>query len=104
MSKETDRTEALRAALVRAVVDGTGLSERLAMPYANSVLAYLQREFPGERVYIPAPQRQHDLMQIAAALERGESIARVCKAHALSRTTLYTLFPGGLPRPQDEVA
>lgn len=104
MSKDTDRTEALRAELVRAVVDGTGLSEKLAMPYANSVLAYLQREFPGERVYIPAPQRQYDLLQIAAALERGESIARVCSTHGISRASLYRLFPSGLPQPLVDAA
>lgn len=104
MSKETDRTEALRASLVRALVDGTGLSERLALPYANSVLAYLQREFPGERVYVPAPQRQYDILQITAALERGESIARVCATHGVSRPTLYRLFPDGLPKSQADVA
>lgn len=104
MSKDTDRTEALRAALVRAVVDGTGLSERLAMPYADSVLAYLQREFAGERIYIPAPQRQYDVMQIAAALERGDSITRVCADHGVSRPTLYRLFPDGLPKDNSNVA
>lgn len=104
MSKDTDRTEALRAELVRAVVDGTGLSEQLAMPYANCVLAYLQSEYPGDKLYIPAPPRQYDLLQITAALERGDSINRVCATHGLSRTRLYKLFPGGLPRLDADAA
>lgn len=104
MSKDTDRTEALRAELVRSVVDGTGLSEQMALPYANSVLSYLQREYPGDRLYIPAPPRQYDVLQIRAALERGESINRVCSAHGVSRTVLYRLFPGGLPQQLSAVA
>ncbi len=104
MSKDTDRTEALRAQLVRAVVDGTGLSEQLAMPYANSVLAYLQTEYPGQQLYIPATPRQYDVLQILAALERGKSITRVCREFGLSRSMLYKLFPGGIPRLQEAQA
>lgn len=104
MSKDNDRTEALRAELVRAIVEGTGVSEQMAMPFANSALGYLQRNYPGERLYIPAPTRQYDVLQIQAALERGQSISRVCSEHGLSRTTLYKLFPGGVPRPADAQA
>lgn len=104
VSKDTDRTEALRRQLVRAVVEGTGLSEQMAMPYANSILAYLQREHPGERLYVPAPPRQYDVLQIQAALQRGESVTRVCREHGISRSKLYQLFPGGLPLKEDEAA
>ena len=104
VSKETDRTEALRRQLVRAVVEGTGLSEQMAMPYANSILSYLQREHPGERLYVPAPARQYDVLQIQAALQRGESVTKVCREHGISRSKLYQLFPGGLPLKVEDAA
>lgn len=104
MSKDNDRTEALRAELVRAIVEGTGVSEQMAMPFANSALCYLQRNYPGERLYIPAPTRQYDVLQIQAALQRGESVTRVCREHGISRSKLYQLFPGGLPLKEVEAA
>ncbi len=97
MSKDTDRTEALRAELVRGIVEDLGVPEVLAMPYANSILSHLQREYGGQKLYVPSPPRQYDLLQIAAALERGISISRVSREFGMSRTTLYSLFPGGLP-------
>ncbi len=99
-SRDIDRTEALRSEIVRGIVDQLGVPESLAMPYANSVVAYLQSEYAGQRVYIPAPPRQYDALQIAAALESGVSINRVCREHSISRSQLYKLFPGGLPRPR----
>lgn len=98
MTVEQDPTTQLRQSLVAAISDQTGMRESIAMPFADAVLAYLQREHGGGHLYIPAPQRQYDLMQIRAQLERGESISRVCMEHAMSRTTLYKLFPGGIPR------
>jgi len=98
MSRETDRTEALRRELVSALVEQTGMREVMAMPYADCLLAYLQREYGGERLYIPAPVRQYDVLQISAALQRGESVNRVCSLHGISRSSLYKLFPEGLPR------
>lgn len=96
-NREVDKTEALRAELVRGIVDDLGVPEVLAMPYANSMLSYLQREYGSQKLYIPASPRQYDVLQIAAALESGVSVSRVCRDFNLSRTTLYKLFPGGLP-------
>lgn len=101
MSRDADRTEALRRELVGAIVQETGMREVLAVPIADSLLTWLQREYPGQSLYIPAPPRQYDVLQIQAALERGDAIAAVCRANAISRTTLYKLFPGGLPRPPE---
>lgn len=99
-NRDIDRTESLRSEIVRGIVDQLGVPESLAMPYANSVLAYLQREYAGQQLYIPASPRQYDVLQITAELEKGSPISRVCREHGLSRTTLYKLFPGGLPRPR----
>ena len=93
MSGDSDRTEALRRELVGAIVEGTGMREVMAVPLANTLLAYLQREYAGERLYIPAPSRQYDVLQIVAALEAGMTITKVCREHSMSRTTLYRLFP-----------
>jgi hypothetical protein len=100
-NRDIDCTEALRKELVQGIVDDLGVPEALALPYANSVLAYLQREYPSQKLYIPAPPRQYDVLQIKAALEGGASIIRVCRDFGLSRTVLYQLFPGGIPRAQD---
>jgi hypothetical protein len=85
-------------------VQELGLREVMALPIANSLVAYLQRQYPGERLYIPAPPRQYDLLQIEAALRAGVSIGRVCREHGMSRSTLYKLFPGGLPDPEGKEA
>ena len=97
MSRDSDRTEALRRELVAALVEQTGMREVMAMPYADCLLAYLQREYGGERLYIPAPSRQYDVLQIQAAFQRGDSVSRVCGAFGISRSALYRLFPQGLP-------
>jgi hypothetical protein len=98
VSRDTDRTEALRRQFIRAIVEDTGVSETMAMPFANSIVAHLQREYASEKLYIPGPTRQYDVLQIRAALERGDSEARVRREHSISRSALYRLFPGGLPR------
>lgn len=104
MSTDQDPTEILRSQLVAAIADQTGMRESLAEPYADAVLTFLQREHGGGHLYIPAPSRRYDLLQIRAQLERGDSIMRVCMEHAMSRTTLYKLFPGGLPRKESSAA
>lgn len=98
-SKDADRTEALRSDLVRGIVEETGVTEAVALPFANSILAYLQRTRAGERLYIPQPPRQYDVLQIQADLQAGLPVSRVCRRHGLSRTTLHKMFPGGLPLP-----
>lgn len=107
MSKETDRTEALRRELVTAIVAETGMREVLALPLADSLVAYLQREYGGQRMYIPAPSRMYPMLQIEAELRHGEAIDDVCRRYSVSPRTLRRLFPGGLPQPeipQEEVA
>lgn len=104
MSREADRIEALRDDLVRAVVEATGMRETMAMPIANSLLTMLQDRYGGSKLYIPAPGRQYDLLQIQAALERGTSVSRVCTEHGISRSKLYELFPGGVPAPRQKPA
>jgi Mor family transcriptional regulator len=99
MSRETDRTEALRREIVAAIVSGTGMREVLAVPLADTVLAYLQTEYGGQGLYIPAPPRSYPLLQIEAELRQGAEPADVCRRYNLSRRTLFRLFPGGLPQP-----
>lgn len=97
MSRDSDRAEALRRELVGAIVAQTGLGELAALPLADALLAHLQREYGGERLYIPAPPRQYDVLQVKAALERGDTVGQVCKAYSISRRQLYRLFPAGIP-------
>lgn len=104
MSRDTDRAEALRADLVRAIVDDTGVSETVAMPFANSVLAFLQARHAGERLYVPKPTSTRPVLHIAAALRAGRSVAWVCREYSMSPRTLHRLFPDGLPRAEAQQA
>lgn len=103
-SRDIDKTEALRAELIQAIVDDLGATEAIALPFANSIVAYLQREYAGERVYIPKPSRQYDLLQIEAGLRCGHSPSRVARDHGISLRQLQRMFPGGLPKPDDQAA
>lgn len=97
MSHEVDKTEELRRLLVRGLCEQLGLTETGAMQFADPLVVFLQKEYAGQRLYIPMPQRRYDLLQIAAALERGESVEAVCRQFGIARATLYRLFPDGLP-------
>jgi Mor family transcriptional regulator len=101
MSRETDRTEALRRELVAAIVGGTGMREIMAVPLADTLLCYLQAEYGGQQLYIPAPPRTYPILQIEAELRRGEDPEDVRRRYNISRRTLYRLFPGGLPQRDD---
>jgi hypothetical protein len=98
MSRETDRTEALRRELVAGIVQQTGMREVLAVPIATSLLAYLQAQYGGERLYIPQPCRQFDMLQIEAALRAGEAPHAVARTHGTTVRQLHRMFPGGLPK------
>ena len=102
MSRESDRTEALRQELISAVVAETGMRETLAVPVANSLLAYLQKEYGGQRLYIPAPARMYPMLQIEAELRQGAGVDEVCRRYNISHRTLKRLFPGGLPKQESE--
>ncbi len=95
---EFSKRQALFRKLIRGIVLETGLSETLAAPYASAALRVLDEEKGANgQLYVPAAPQSHDVLQIAAALERGESIDQVCRMHHLSRRTLHRLFPGGIP-------
>lgn len=100
-ARDIDKTEALRSEIVRGIVDQLGVSEAIAMPFANGVLAHLQRQYAGERIYIPQPARQYDVLQIEAQLKAGDSPHRVARLHQTTVRQLHRLFPGGLPRAQE---
>lgn len=104
MTRETDRTEALRTELVRGIVESTGMREVLAVPIANGLLEILQREYGGRNLYVPTPSRTYPVDKITAALEAGHKPGQVCRDFALSRAKLYELFPGGLPKPRSAAA
>lgn len=100
--RDIDKTEALRSELVRGLVDQLGIPESLAMPYANGLLTYLQRNYAGERLYIPQPPRQYDALQIAAQLRSGDDPRVVARRHLTTVRQLHRIFPGGLPRPLEQ--
>lgn len=98
--REKTTLDDLRRELTRAIVFEHGISEKMAMPIVQSVVGYLQSRYRGERLYVPAPPRQYDVLQIRAALERGEPVPRVMATFSVSRSKLYSLFPEGLPKKQ----
>ena len=102
-SRDIDAVEHLRRLVVRGIVEQTGLNEEHAMPYATAVVSVLQAEFGGERIHIPKPaaptQSRARYDAIRDDLERGLHWRSVCRRHGVSRTALFRMFPGGLPKP-----
>ena len=96
-----NRRDELRRKITRAIVLDTGTGEQIAMHYADAVMRCLDEERAANgTIYVPAPERRHDVLQIRAALLRGESPRRVQRTFGISRTKLFELFPGGLPVPE----
>ena len=103
MQRESDPYTDLLRDLTSTIVLKTGTCEQIAMRYAAAAMDCLQdRKAANGSVYVGAAPRQVDVLQIKAALERGETVGRVCRAHGLSRASLYRLFPGGLPEPKED--
>lgn len=101
--RECDPYTDLLREITSAIVLKTGTREQIAMEYAAAVMDCLQeRKAANGNVYVGAAPRQIDVLQIRAALERGDSIAKTCRVFGVSRAKLYRLFPGGLPEPSAE--
>jgi len=101
-TRDIDAVENLRRLVVRGIVEQTGLNEEHAMPYATAVVAVLQTEFGGERLHIPKPpaaaMSRARVDEVRCELESGVHWRVVCRRHGISRTALYRMFPGGLPK------
>ncbi len=95
MARRKETAEQLRARILSAMQGDIGISEQMAQPFVESIM----RCFAGEQPYFPAGERSYPTPQISAALERGCSVKQVLRDFELSRAKLYSLFPGGLPRP-----
>jgi Mor family transcriptional regulator len=93
----TRRREAeIRAQITEALIRDVGVSERMAQPFVDSVMAC----FAGQRPYFPIVRGDDQVAQIRAALERGDAVKRVMSEYQISRRQLYRVFPGGLPKPK----
>lgn len=91
--------------MTHSIIEQTGTREDVARHYAEAAMLCLQdRKAANGLLYVGAPPRQHDVLQIRASLERGDSIMAVCRQHFIGRTKLFELFPGGLPAPQNAPA
>lgn len=98
MIRPENPREQLRRRITRGIVLQTGTCEQIAMQYADAVMLVLDdvRTANGT-VYVPAPGRRYDVLQIRAALERGVPPGKVQRDFNISRAKLFGLFPGGLP-------
>lgn len=84
--------EALRRKITRGIVLQTGTREQIAMEYADAVMRVLDDERAANgTVYVPAPARQYDVLQMRAALENGTPRRTVCKTFGVSYRTLTRL-------------
>lgn len=98
MSERADPYQDLLRDIIRAIVLDTGTREQIATQYAQAVMTCLQRRKAANGlVYVGSPPRQYDVLQIRAALERGDGVRQVCRRYSISRSKLHQLFPGGLP-------
>jgi len=69
-----------------------GISERMALPFVESVMQC----FAGERPYFPAESKVYPVEEIKRALESGIPVKQVMSTFDISRATLHRLFPGGV--------
>lgn len=99
MTRPDNPREQLRRRITRGIVLQTGTCEQIAMQYTDAVMLVLDdvRAANGT-VYVPAPGRQYDVLQIRAALERGVPRREVRRTFGVSDRALNRMFPGGLPR------
>lgn len=97
MVRRTETAAELRQRIFQAMQRDIGVGEKIAGPFVDVVMAC----FAGERLYFPAAQRCYPLAEIENALKAGASVKEVILKFQVSRTKLYELFPGGLPRKAD---
>lgn len=103
MKSDVDPYSDLLSELTSAIVIKTGTREQIAMQYASAVMECLQsRKAANGSVYVGAAPRRYDVLQIAAAFQRGATESEVRRMFGISRSKLYGLFPGGLPKPQHQ--
>jgi len=93
-AKRTESAEELRERILAAMRADIGISERMALPFVESVMQC----FAGERPYFPAAPREYPIAEIKTALVAGIPVKQVMSKFDLSRAKLHDLFPGGLPR------
>lgn len=102
-SLREDFISALRADIVRTLVQEAVGSERAAMRVASEILGAVQRRYGGEEVYVP--RRMVDEQQILAEW-RGDNRDEICRKHRISRSAFYRLLaraPAPSPHTPAEV-
>jgi hypothetical protein len=101
MAKRRATTEQLRERILAAMLADIGISERMAQPFVDSVMHC----FAGEQPYFPAVAKTYAVEEIRAALKNGIPVKQVMRQFDVSRSKLHELFPGGLPkREENEVS
>ena len=97
MARDSTRrstVEALEEEFVGALVKETGFAPSMALQIVRPIVQHLVANYPGERLYIPAPKRVYPVEEIRQAMARTENAAAVCERFGLSRATLYRLLEG----------
>ncbi|RXK68627.1 hypothetical protein ERT44_05235 [Stenotrophomonas sp. MA5] len=96
MRKRKESAHELRERILAAMQADIGISERMALPFVESVMHC----FAGEQPYFPAAPRVYPRDRIQRALESGIPVKQVMRDFDVSRSKLHDLFPGGLPKRQ----
>jgi len=99
---DIDLIEEMRRDFVARMMQDSGMHEQFVLIMANSCLARLQERFGGTTIYIPKVPRRWDLLTIDSELRRGDSPRDVAMRHGTTVRHLRRMFPGGLPRPEEQ--
>lgn len=86
--RDDDFIAALRADIVRTLVEQTGAQETHVIPVASRIIAAMQQRFAGNEVYIRGPR--YDAKAVLADFT-GRNHTETCRKHGISRRTLYRL-------------
>jgi Mor family transcriptional regulator len=88
-ARSIDFLAALRADIVRVLVEQTGAPEGHVMGMAAQIIEVTQRRFGADSVYIRKPAYDPDA--VLSDFD-GRNHAAVCRKHQISRRTLYRVL------------
>lgn len=90
MAKQEDFIAAIRADIVRVLVEQTGATETHVIPMASMIIQAMQARFSGEQVYVKAPPKADAHAVLADFDYRNHK--DVCRKHGISKRTLYRML------------
>jgi hypothetical protein len=92
MKGRVTSASALLAEFVTAACVATGQTAEVVTRIVAPIVDHLQRNYPGEQIYISKPGRELDLQQIYREYLDRIPKREICRRHSLSMRTLTRII------------